>query len=117
MLIGEVEVTDHGKAGVLAGPVHRRRRLRIQHAGGDGVERLENPDDGSGGEGLDLEAATGGRADPLAEVLERLVGGLGGAPHGLGTPADLGLRSDDGGCPDRRSNCGGCDEAASRDVA
>ncbi len=45
MLVAEHEVADHREAGILAGPVAGPRGLRLQHAGGDRVERLEHAGD------------------------------------------------------------------------
>ena len=70
MLIAEDEVADHGQAGILAGEVAGPRRVRLQHAGADRIERLEHAGHRAGGERLDLRAGRWCCLDALAEVLE-----------------------------------------------
>ena len=111
MLVAEHEVADDREAGILAGPVAGPRGMRLQHAGGDGVERLEHAGDRAGGERRDLELACAELVDVGAEVLERLVGELGGAPHRLHLPFGRLLRQNDR----RRGGSRGCrrlDESA-----
>jgi hypothetical protein len=109
VLVAEVEIAEHRETGVLAGEVHRRGRLALQHAGLHRLERLEHADDCAGGKGLDLEAAVGRLADAGAEILEGLVRDLGGAPQRLHAPLGRLLTGDDGGeAGDARARDGAC---------
>ncbi len=109
MRVAEIQIAEHREAGILAGPVDRRRGLRLQHAGRDGVQRLEHARDRAGGERLDRQPSVGELLDPCAEILEHLVGELGRAPHRLATPFRHLLRLRDRRCADcRGGGAGGC---------
>jgi hypothetical protein len=97
VLIAEHEIADDGEPCVLARKVSRPGRVRLQHAGAHGIERLEHTRHGAGRKRLDDETAVGVDLEALAKILKCLVGQFRRTPHGLASPAGDLLRTHDCG--------------------
>ena len=80
------------QTGIFPDPVDVEAVVGVEHAGLDGVEHLEGPDDRAVGETFDQQLALGHLGHLLAEVLELRVPDRTGVPAGLHLPFDRGRR-------------------------
>ena len=91
---GEGVGGEEGAEGQFPDPIDVEAMVGVENTRLDGVEHLEGPDDGAGGEAFDLQLVFGHLGDLLAEFLEFRVPDRAGVPAGLHLPLDRGRRRD-----------------------